>query len=73
LITSAIEQIHEMSSDISQSAIQQNSLSNGISIQEVVTLSQQSSVQSTATLTDSKQVADLAVKLDNAIGTFKVA
>ncbi|MBL4942261.1 MAG: methyl-accepting chemotaxis protein [Colwellia sp.] len=75
LITGAIEEMHEMSSDISQSATQQNSLSNEInlSIQEVVGLSQQSSDKSTSTLTYSNQVADLAAKLDDAIGTFKVS
>lgn len=75
LITAAIEQMHEMSSDISVSATQQNSLSNEInhSIQEVVGLSQQSSDKSTSTLTYSKQVADLAAKLEDSIDTFKVS
>ena len=75
LITSAIEEMHDMSSDISQSATQQNSLSNDInhSIQEVVSLSQQSSEKSSSTLTYSNQVAELATKLDESIGTFKVS
>lgn len=75
LITNAIEQMYEMSSDISQSATQQNSLSNEInhSIQEVVKLSQQSSDKSSSTLIYTNQVADLAAKLDGAIGTFKVS
>ena len=75
LITTAIEQIHEVSSDISQSATQQNSLSNEInnSIQDVVGLSQQSSDKSSSTLTYSNQVADLACKLEDAIDTFKVS
>ena len=74
LITRAIEQMHEMSTDISQSAIQQNSLSNEIkhTIEEVVALSQQSSEKSSSTLTYSNQVADLATKLEDAIDTFKV-
>tara|TARA_R110001592_G_scaffold63592_3_gene195096 strand:- start:7549 stop:9588 length:2040 start_codon:yes stop_codon:yes gene_type:complete len=75
LITSAIEQMHDMSTDISQSATQQNSLSNEInqSIQEVVGLSQQSSEKSTSTLTYSNQIADLAAKLEKSIDTFKVS
>ncbi len=75
LITGAIEQMYEMSSDISQSATQQNSLSNDInqSIQEVVHLSQQSSDKSSSTLKYSNQVAELAAKLDDSIGTFKVS
>jgi methyl-accepting chemotaxis protein len=75
LITAAIEQMHDMSSDISVSATQQNSLSNEInhSIQEVVGLSQQSSDKSTSTLTYSNQVADLAAKLEDSIDTFKVS
>ena len=75
LITSAIEEMHDMSSDISQSATQQNSLSSEInsSIQDVVALSQQSSDKSSSTLTYTNQVADLAAKLDEAIGTFKVS
>lgn len=73
-ITSAIEQMHDMSADISLSATQQNSLSNDIndSIEAVVELSQQSSDKSSSTLAYSKQVADLATKLDDAIGAFKV-
>jgi len=75
LITTAIEEMHEMSSDISQSAMQQNSLSNDInhSIQDVVSLSQQSSDKSSSTLTYSNQVADLAAKLEDSIDTFKVS
>jgi len=74
LITQAIEQMHDMSSDISESATQQNSLSGDInqSIQDVVDFSQQSSEMSVSTLTYSKQVADLASTLDGAIGAFKV-
>ncbi len=75
LITQAIEQMHQMSSEISHSATQQNSLSANIneSIQEVVNLSQQSSEKSASTLSYSKQVAELAAKLDNSVGTFKVS
>ncbi len=75
LITGAIEQMHEMSAEISQSATQQNSLSNEIksSIQEVVGLSQESSEKSASTLTYSNQVADLASKLEDSIDTFKVS
>ena len=75
LITTAIEEMHEMSSDISHSATQQNSLSTEInqSIDNVVQLSQQSSDKSTSTLTYSKQVATLAAKLEGAIDTFKVS
>jgi len=75
LITQAIEQMHEMSSEISTSATQQNSLSANIdqSIQAVVDLSQQSSDKSLATLSYSKQVADLAAKLNEATGAFKVS
>ncbi len=75
LITQAIEKMHQMSSDISVSATQQNSLSANInqSINEVVDLSQQSSDKSSSTLAYSKQVADLAEKLHNSIGTFKVS
>ncbi|MBL4909472.1 MAG: methyl-accepting chemotaxis protein, partial [Alteromonadaceae bacterium] len=75
LITQAIEQMHEMSSEISSSATQQNSLSANIdqSIQVVVELSQQSSDKSSSTLVYSKQVADLAATLNQAIGTFKVS
>jgi len=75
LITGAIEEMHDMSSDISQSATQQNSLSNEInhSIQAVVVLSQQSSEKSSSTLTYSNQVADLAAKLEDSIDTFKVS
>ena len=74
LITAAIEQMYEMSSDISQSATQQSGLSSEIkqSINEVVGLSQQSSEKSTSTLTYSNQVADLAAKLEKSIDTFKV-
>ena len=75
LITGAIQQMHDMSTDISQSAIQQNTLSNDInqSIQEVVNLSQQSSDKSSSTLAYSNQVAELAAKLDDSIGEFKVS
>lgn len=75
LITGAIQQMHDMSADISQSAIQQNALSNDInqSIQEVVNLSQKSSDKSSSTLAYSNQVADLASKLDDSIGEFKVS
>jgi len=75
LITQAIEQMHEMSSEISLSATQQNSLSANIdqSIQTVVDLSQQSSDKSSSTLAYSKQVAELANKLNEAIGMFKVS
>ncbi len=75
LITAAIEQMYDMSSDISQSATQQNALSNDInhSIKEVVSLSQQSSDKSSSTLTYSNQVADLAAKLEDSIDTFKVS
>jgi methyl-accepting chemotaxis protein len=65
LITGAIKKMHEMSGDISQSATQQNALSNNIShsIQEVLGLSRQSSDKSTSTLVYGNQVAELADKL----------
>ncbi len=74
LITQSIEKMVEMSSEISQSATQQNSLTDDInqSIQEVVELSQQSSDMSASTLTYSNQVADLAETLDGSVGAFKV-
>ena len=73
-ITQAIEEMHEMSGDISQSATQQNNLSSDIntSIEAVVDFSQQSSEMSASTLSDSNQVADLATKLKAAIGEFRV-
>ncbi len=57
--------MHEMSGDISQSATQQNALSNDIShsIQEVLGLSRQSSDKSASTLVYGNQVAELADKL----------
>jgi len=66
--------MHDMSTDISQAATQQNALSNDIkhSIQSTVRLSQASSDMSASTLTYSNQVANLATKLDDAIGTFNV-
>ena len=75
LIHQAIEEMHIMSQDISQSATQQNGLSNDIkqSIDAVVDLGQKSSDLSSSTLNYSKQVAELATKLDAAIGTFKVS
>ncbi|MCJ8292777.1 MAG: methyl-accepting chemotaxis protein [Colwellia sp.] len=75
LIHQAIEEMHIMSQDISQSATQQNGLSNDIkqSIDAVVDLGQKSSELSSSTLKYSKQVAELATKLDAAIGTFKVS
>jgi len=75
LINQAIEDMHSMSRDISISATQQNGLSNDIkqSIHAVVDLSQQSSSLSSSTLNYSEQVADLAIKLDDAIGTFKIS
>ncbi|KGJ95045.1 methyl-accepting chemotaxis protein [Colwellia psychrerythraea] len=74
LIHQAIEEMHIMSQDISQSATQQNGLSNDIkqSIDAVVDLGLKSSDLSSSTLNYSKQVAELATKLDGAIGTFKV-
>jgi len=75
LITEAIKNIHEMSGDISQSATQQNALSNNIShsIQEVLGLSRQSSDKSMSTLTYGNQVAELAEKLESSIDTFKMS
>ncbi|WP_057830232.1 methyl-accepting chemotaxis protein [Colwellia sp. TT2012] len=75
LINQAIEEMHVMSQDISQSATQQNGLSHDIkqSIDAVVDLGQQSSDLSSSTLGYSRQVAELATKLDDAIGTFKVS
>jgi len=73
-INEAIEQMQRMSGDIAGSAKQQNSLSNEInlSIADVVVLSQQSSAKSHSTLTYSKQVADLAEKLDKSVDEFKM-
>ena len=75
LITGAIKKMHEMSGDISQSATQQNALSNNIShsIQEVLGLSRQSSDKSTSTLVYGNQVAELADKLERSIDTFKMS
>ena len=64
-----------MSGDISQSATQQNALSNNIShsIQEVLGLSRESSDKSTSTLVYGNQVAELADKLERSIDTFKMS
>jgi methyl-accepting chemotaxis protein len=73
-ITQAIQQMHQMSSEISHSATHQNNLSANInhSISDIVNLSQQSSEKSVSTLSYSKQVAELAEKLDASVGTFKM-
>lgn len=74
MISDAISQMHSMSSEIAQSATQQNNLSNNInkSIQDVVQYSQQSSDKSSSTQVYIKQVADLAEKLDASVDAFKV-
>jgi len=74
LINQAIEQMHVMSSDIADSATQQNTLSNNInsSVTDVLALSQQSSDKSLSTLNYSQQVSMLSEKLDNSVDQFKV-
>lgn len=74
LINQAIEQMHVMSSDIADSATQQNTLSNSIntSVTDVLALSQQSSDKSLSTLNYSQQVSILSEKLDNSVDQFKV-
>jgi methyl-accepting chemotaxis protein len=74
LINQAIEQMHVMSSDIADSATQQNTLSNSIntSVTDVLALSQQSSDKSLSTLNYSQQVSMLSEKLDNSVDQFKV-
>jgi methyl-accepting chemotaxis protein len=73
-INQVIEHMHQMSSDIAGSANQQNSLSSDIneSIADVFVLSQKSSAKSLSTLSYSKQVADLAEKLDKSVDEFKM-
>ena len=73
-ITEAIGLMHRMSSEIAESATEQNNLSNHInsSIQDVVEYSQQSSEKSSSTQIYIKQVADLAEKLDASVDAFKV-
>ena len=73
-INQVIDHMHQMSSDIAGSANQQNSLSNeiNVSISDVFVLSQKSSAKSLSTLSYSKQVADLAEKLDKSVDEFKM-
>lgn len=74
LITAAIEETHQMSDEIAESARQQSTLSNNINtrIEDVVKLSQESSEKSTVTLSHSREVADLAAKLSHSVDAFKV-
>ncbi len=74
LINQAIKEMHEVSEEVALSATEQNSLSTEINtrIGDIVTMSQQSSEKSAATLTYSKQVAELAEKLDKSVDQFNV-
>jgi methyl-accepting chemotaxis protein len=73
-ITNAINNMHKLSGEIASSASLQNNLSNNINtqVQEVVEMSEQSCEKSTSTLSYSQQVAELSVKLEQSVGTFKV-
>jgi methyl-accepting chemotaxis protein len=73
-INKVIEHMHQMSNDIAGSANQQDSLSNeiNVSIADVVVLSQNSSAKSISTLSYSKQVSELAEKLDKSVDEFKL-
>jgi len=74
LINIAIKEMHNMSTEVAESATQQNTLSNNINgqIQGISQISQQSSEKSLTTLEYSNQVAALAQKLDQSIDEFKV-
>jgi len=74
LINIAIKEMHNMSTEVAESATQQNTLSNNINgqIQGISQISQQSSEKSLNTLEYSNQVAALAQKLDQSIDEFKV-
>lgn len=73
-INEAIEQMSDMSSEISHSANQQNALSNDInaSMAQVSDISKQSSEKSMTTLSYSQQVASLAQQLANSVDEFTV-
>lgn len=74
IISRAIAEMHVMSSEISQSATQQNALSSNINeaIQQVSEMSQASSEKSSSTLIYSEQVSELASKLEESVDVFKV-
>jgi methyl-accepting chemotaxis protein len=74
LINKAIEEMYTMSTEVAESATQQNSLSNDINvqIQGITIISQQSNEKSLTTLEYSNQVATLANKLEQSIDEFKV-
>ncbi len=74
LINKAIKEMYTMSSEVAESARQQNTLSNDINvqIQGISKISQQSNDKSLTTLEYSNQVAALANKLDQSIDEFKV-
>lgn len=74
MISNAIKAIHQVSSQIANSAHMQSDLTNNIneSIETVVDLSRETSEKSTTTMSYSEQVAKLAAQLDESIGTFKV-
>ncbi len=74
LINKAIQEMHTISSEVAESARQQNSLSNDINIQiqGISKISQASNEKSLTTLQYSNQVAALANKLDKSIDEFKV-
>ena len=74
LINKAIEEMYNMSTEVAESATQQNSLSNDINvqIQGITRISQQSNEKSLTTLEYSNQVATLANKLEQSIDEFKV-
>lgn len=74
IISQAIAHMHQMSSEISMSATQQNELSSNINIaiHQVSDISQASSEKSTSTLAYSQQVSMLADKLKHSVGEFKM-
>jgi len=74
LINKAIEEMYIMSTEVAESANQQNALSNDINvqIQGITIISQQSNEKSLTTLEYSNQVATLANKLEQSIDEFKV-
>jgi len=74
LINKAIEEMYIMSTEVAESATQQNALSNDINvqIQGITIISQQSNEKSLTTLEYSNQVATLANKLEQSIDEFKV-
>ncbi|MFD2164712.1 methyl-accepting chemotaxis protein [Thalassotalea euphylliae] len=74
-INTAIEQMHDMSEEISTSATEQNRLSTDINsgIAQVSEISRDSSEKSSGTLTYSQEVAALSKQLEKAVDAFKVS